>query len=306
MSGVSVGSDRKIGQLAAKQGGYVTRSQLQASGLTRGAVEHRLEIGRLIAVYHGVYAVGHLPMLPHDRAHAALLAVGERSALDGWSAAALWGVTKLWPSTVEVVSPLARSPRGLKVRQCTRLNRSDIRTVDGLRAISPALTVLQIAPSVSEDQLTRIIDTLRLQHKLTTVALEAVVQRFPRAKGAARLRAIIPSLQDEPTRSGLERRWPPFAAKYNLPAYVMNKHVLKYRVDVRFLPDRLIVELDGPQHEHPWAVIEDQKQDAEIRDQLGIPTIRIPDREFDSKPDEQAARILQALARRPSPPAAAG
>jgi very-short-patch-repair endonuclease len=297
--GISVGRDRQIGALAAKQGGYVTRGQLSNSGFARWEIDHRLEIGRLIRVYHGVYAVGRIPTLPCERAQAALLAVGDGAGLDGWSAAAHWGVSKLWPGVVEVVSPLARSPKGIKVRHCTRLQRSDIRHVDGLRVLSPALTVLQIAPTVDEDRLTWTIDRLRLRRGLTIRNLEVVIERFPRAPGTRHLRAVLPELQEEPTRSWFEQRWPAFAAKHNLPPYTMNKHVLIYRTDVLFLPDRLIVELDGPQHEHPWAVDEDNRRDAEILAKCGIPTIRITIRQFETAPGEQADRIIESLARRP-------
>jgi hypothetical protein len=300
ISGTSVAADPKIGALASRQGGFVTRGQLLDCGLKRGAIDRRLEAGRLIHAYYGVYAVGHLPKLPFDRARGALLAMGPGAVLDGASAAALWGVTNTWPGIVEVVSPTDRGPKGIKVRRCTRLSRGDIRIVDGLRVISPALTVLQIAPKLSEDQLTRAIDTLRLRRNLTIRQLEIVLQRFPRSKGARALRAILPQLQAEPTRSGLERSWPAFAAKFDLPPYVMNHHVLTYRVDILFTPNRLIVELDGPQHEHPWGASDDKHQDAEILAETGIPTVRITYRAFEAKPEQQARLISQVLVSRPA------
>ncbi len=51
--------DRAIAQLAARQHGVVTRQQLLALGLGRGAIEARLKGGRLHVVHSGVYLVGH-------------------------------------------------------------------------------------------------------------------------------------------------------------------------------------------------------------------------------------------------------
>ena len=68
--------EKKISALANRQRGYVKRVQLFALGLSRHGIAHRAKTGRLIPVYAGVYAVGHLPRLPHDRAYGALLAGG--------------------------------------------------------------------------------------------------------------------------------------------------------------------------------------------------------------------------------------
>ena len=73
--------DRAIDRIARRQGGFVKRVQLIALGLSAKQIDYRIRIGRLIPVYRGVYAVGHLPRLPVDRAHGALLASGQKSAL---------------------------------------------------------------------------------------------------------------------------------------------------------------------------------------------------------------------------------
>jgi predicted transcriptional regulator of viral defense system len=51
--------DRTIARLAMKQHGVVARRQLEAIGLGRGAVAHRVSAGRLHRLHRGVYAVGH-------------------------------------------------------------------------------------------------------------------------------------------------------------------------------------------------------------------------------------------------------
>jgi hypothetical protein len=68
--------DKQIAALAKRNRGYITRSQLIKLGLGAEAIRYRVRIGRLIPVYAGVYAVGHLPTLPQDRAFGALLACG--------------------------------------------------------------------------------------------------------------------------------------------------------------------------------------------------------------------------------------
>ena len=97
--------DAAIAALARKQHGYVTREQLLELGLGVGAIKFRIGAGQLIAVYSGVYAVGHLPSLPIDRAAAAVLACGPTAALSHGSAVSLWGWdTKYWRLPFEVTS----------------------------------------------------------------------------------------------------------------------------------------------------------------------------------------------------------
>jgi Transcriptional regulator, AbiEi antitoxin len=83
--------DRLIAELAGRQRGYVKRRQLLAAGLGAKAIDYRVRIGRLIPIYAGVYAVGHVPTLPQDRAFGALLACGPGAVLSHGSAATLWG-----------------------------------------------------------------------------------------------------------------------------------------------------------------------------------------------------------------------
>ena len=51
--------DRQIGALATEQHGVVARRQLTELGLTPQHIAYRIDIGRLIRVFRGVYAVGH-------------------------------------------------------------------------------------------------------------------------------------------------------------------------------------------------------------------------------------------------------
>ncbi|HEY1519439.1 MAG TPA: type IV toxin-antitoxin system AbiEi family antitoxin domain-containing protein, partial [Solirubrobacteraceae bacterium] len=93
---MAVDCDKAIAALARKQHGYVKRRQLLDLGLSDDAIAYRVRIGRLIRVYAGVYAVGHLPMAPEARAHAAVLACGDKAVLSHSSAARLWQYTKHW------------------------------------------------------------------------------------------------------------------------------------------------------------------------------------------------------------------
>jgi len=70
--------------------------------------------------------------------------------------------------------------------------------------------------------------------------------------------------------------------------------------DVLFTPNRVIVELDGPLHDHPWARKDDAKRDAEILDETGIPVLRIRTGPFVTQPAIEAANIQAALAYRSS------
>ena len=150
-----------VHRFAARQGGHITREQLGAAGVAQATVTRWVATGKLIRVYRGVYAVGHLQSNPMNAAHAALLVGGERSALAGACGLVLWKVWRSWPSRLEIVTAGDRRPSGLIVHHSATLLKRDIKKQDGLRVTSPARTLLDTATRLKPYQLTRAINDLR-------------------------------------------------------------------------------------------------------------------------------------------------
>ncbi len=291
--------NRNIAKLAARQGGHITHAQLLDLGLTTTAIGTRSSCGLLIRVHRGVYAVGHLPTNPIDRAHGALLAAGPRSALCGRSAGAVWGLYASWPRRLELVSPMRRRIPGLLVRRSGKLMRRDIVVHRGVRVTSPARTMLEIAPRTAMRTLDRFHNELRMRNLISNEQLIDVATRNRTHPGAAILLELAGASGGEAKRSMLEVDWARFARRHRLPEHEMNVHVAGHRVDVLFTPQRLVVELDGwATHGTRHAYEGDRSQDSEILARTGIPTIRITREGFRRDPAAQALRILAVLARR--------
>lgn len=287
---------RRIAMVAERQDGHVTYAQLIALGLTRRAVANLVARGSLIRVFRGVYAVGHLATTSVDSAHAALLAAGPRSVLSHGSAATLWRIWQRWDHPFEVTIAENRRPSGLRVHQSRTLTLADVTTERGLRVTTPARSIVDIAPRLSDRRLARAINDLRLRRLLSLEALQRQTDRRPHRPGTRRVRAVIASSGREPTRSTFEDDWIRFASRHRLPDHEMNVHVCGHRVDVLFTPERLIVELDGwATHSTRQAFGEDRARDAEILARAGVPTIRITRDAFRSRPVEQARLIRQVL-----------
>lgn len=291
--------DERIAAVAGRQGGHVTRPQLIELGLGKPAIEYRLRVGRLIPVHRGVYAVGHVPANELDRAHGALLAAGENSALAGDSAMALYGISEDWPDPIELLATTDRRPPTLNVHRCRTLLRRDIVIRQGLRVTSPARTLLDIAPRLHERRLIRAINQLRMDHSLTVEAIADVVARNPRHPGTKRLRVELARAQSEPTRSQLEETFLELLRVHGLPTPLVNVQVAGYRVDALFPEHRLIVELDGwATHGTRHAFRRDRRQDAEILAATGIPTIRLSYEDTTAHARETAERLLSILSSR--------
>ncbi len=287
----------RISAIAAVQRGFILRKQLRALGLSKGAIEGQLRTGRLHRVHQGVYAVGHIPTDPKSRALAAQLAVGDHSALAGQSACAFYGVDRRWREPFELITSQDRRPSGLIVHHSRTLLIRDIWRFDGLRVTSPARTALDIAPLMADKPLKRAVDHLRLHHTLTLHQMTDVITRNPRHPGARPLAELISASGPRPLRSDFERQVPAFARRFNLPDYALNARVAEFEVDMLFLPNRLIVELDTFQT-HLLNFHSDRARDAEILARFGIPTIRLTWEAFRAEPAHQAELILAALARR--------
>jgi very-short-patch-repair endonuclease len=256
-------------------------------------------------VHHAVYAVGHLPTSPIDKAHGALLAAGSRSGLAGFTALALWRAERTWPEPFELISPCDIRVSTLVVHRSKTLLRHDIRTVQGLRVTSPARAALDLASRLSMEELTRVVNDLRLINKLRVHQLRDVVARNDRHPGAARIKALIGDSQREPTRSELANAFQRLIKRYKLPTPLINVHVGGERVDAYFPDNQLIVELDGRlTHGDDWkaAFEEDRRRMVDVMLRTGIPTIRFTHDRTSRRHRETAAKvkgILDARAQRP-------
>ena len=165
--------------------------QLLALGLDRNTITRRIKAGELIPVHWGVYAVGHAPIEPRARAHAAVLACGPGALLSHSSAAVLWGLRKRWEEPFQVTVPRERRQGRIITHICGKLARPDKRVQYGIPATSPARTVLDITPRLAERALLRMLSDGRHAGYLHLDSLRDVISRNPRHPGAKPLKALV-------------------------------------------------------------------------------------------------------------------
>jgi Protein of unknown function (DUF559) len=290
--------DKAIALVAGRQFGYITRAQLLAIGVGRRGIQYRVEIGRLIPVYAGVYAVGSVNRTPLGRATAAILACGEGAVLSHGSAASLWGFNKYWDLPFEVTAPTVRTHKGIKVHRSRTLIRRDITRQLGVRVTTPERTALDFAPCVSDKRLTRVVNDSRRAGHLHLDSLADVLARNPHHPATKRLMRFVEHPTRAPTNSRLEDDFVEFAKRYGLPAPATNTHLLGYEVDVFYPAERVIVELDGREFHSDRDTFEsDRNRDADML-AAGIVTIRITDERMKRRPEREARRLNTILAAR--------
>jgi very-short-patch-repair endonuclease len=262
-------------------------------GLSEKAIRHRVKAGRLIPVYAGVYAVGHLPTLPQDLAFGALLACGSGAVLSHGSAAVVWGIFKRWEMPFEVTTPSLRRRPGILVHRAV-LTRQDIRTQLGLRVTSPARTVLDVAPRMTDKALTRAVNDLRRPGYLRLHELATVLERFPRSRASSRLSSFLHD-PTGPTRSEFEDAFFAFSKRFGFPKSQVTARACGFEVDVLFAEERVIVELDGWSFHNTRRSFEsDRERDAELLAR-GFVTIRITWEQLVHDPERVAERLWAIL-----------
>jgi very-short-patch-repair endonuclease len=289
--------DRAIAALAHRQRGYVTREQLLKLGLGAEAILYRVRIGRLIRVYAGVYAVGHLPTMPIDRASAAVLACGDGAVLSHGSAMCLWGWWKRWELPFEVTARSARRREGIRIHRSRTLTCDEATTHLGIRVTSPARAFLDVAPRLNDRQLRRAVKDALYSKLLRVDALLQLLDRHPTQRSTGRLRALIEGPRHL-TRSELEDDWTDFAGAYGLRGWRMNVPIGGRILDVLFDEERVIVELDGwDSHSSRISFESDRDRDADHLE-LGYVTVRITKARMRRSPTREAERLHAIVAAR--------
>lgn len=268
----------------------MTRQQLLDLGLPSATIARWLENSRLTAVHTGVYALGHAQHTALARAMAAVLACGDGAILSHDSAAALWGV-RTWPATPEVTAPHHRRRKGIRAHRTQTLTRTDIRRQHGIRVTSPSRTILDIQGRLTDKQLVRAVNELRLQKNLRAKELKRLLQN------SARIRNLIDPEQN-PTRSGNEDAFVAFCRNHGLPIPRTNVKLFGREVDALFEAEKVIVEIDGwDTHKSYKSFESDRKHDA-VAAEEGYLTVRVTSARLADDPQAEAERLSRTLAHR--------
>ena len=268
--------DHRLGQAAARYDGVLSREQLFRLGLTRRQIEGRVNAGRLIPIYRGVYAVGHAGLSDRGRVRAALLAAGPDAVASHMTAAALWRIVSTMPAVIEVTTTAraGRNRPGLVIHQ-TRI-APEVRTIRNLPLTAPLRTLADLAATQPETTVER----------ATTEALARRLIAPEQVHGRA------------PTRSSLERRFLKLLRDAGLPRPLVNQRVGPFEVDFLWPDLRVIVETDGwAAHGHRRAFESDRARDAALQ-AAGYLVVRITWRRLTEEPIKVAAELAQVLARR--------
>lgn len=283
-----------VARAAARHWGNVTTRELAELGLNRHAIRHR---PWLFPEHHGVYSVGRPATIWYEHAAAAVLACGAGAALSHYSALALWGWATRWPWRFEVTVPGDRHPAGIKVHRSTKLVGRDFRTHKNIRVTSPARTLLDNAPILTDKSLARAVNDALLSEHLRRRQLKDVIARLPRHPGARLLKPFIDT-KGGPTRSGWEDGFPAFCKQYGLPEPVMNTQVAGHVVDALFVEEKVIVELDSWKfHSSRESFESDRDRDADTL-AADHETLRITWKRIERRPAREASRLHTILARR--------
>jgi hypothetical protein len=290
------GIDVQIAQ-RANRWGHIHHRQLAALGLTRSTIADRCATGKLIREHHGVYSVGHSQTTPAARADAAVMACGERTVLSHDSAAALYKLRK-WPRLPEISSPLRRRRPGVRAHQTTTLTRGDVTYRQGIRVTTVARTIADIAPRLSDVELTRAIHEARRNRDLSDHGLARLYALCPRS-------ARVFDSEEAPSRSIFQHTFRAFLELRDFPIPEFEACWHGFEVDAYYEDHALIIELDGYRDHHLPDRFEADRERDELAIALRHATLRITWKRLTRKPNQLDRNLRAILAARAPDRAAA-
>ena len=297
-TGQSPGGD--AWRLAERQHGVVTRGQLLELGYSARAIKHRLDKGRLHPLWRGVYAVGRPHLGRHGTWMAAVLVCGPEAFLSHQSAAALWEIHSEASGRIEVSVPAPRNPRGgagIEVHRRSGLTEREVTRRLGIPLSSPILTLLDLAPRLTQAQLEQTIGEADKHDLIDPEQLRSGLEGYNGQPGVAILRRTLDRRTFTLTDTQLERLFLPLARQAGLPLPKTQQWVNGFRVDFYWPELGLVVETDGLRYHRTPA----QQALDRVRDQThaaaGLTPLRFTRAQVRYDP-ARVRRVLEAVAAR--------
>jgi very-short-patch-repair endonuclease len=271
---------------------------LLEAGLHSDGVDYRLRVGRLRALHRGVYLVG--PILPpHGAEMAALLACGAGAVLSDFSAAVICELlAPIKTAPCEVTVPPGKRSMHPKIRIHVRmLSKDEFTTQHGLRVTTVPRTLLDLAATAPLRSFERALAQALRSGATKTEELSALVARYPRRRGTARLQRALGGTGPAYTRSPAEDRLLALTRKARLREPEANVRVAGHEVDFFWRAERLVLEIDGfAFHSSAEKFESDRSRDADLA-AAGARVMRATWRQLAEQPEALLVRLAQALAR---------
>ncbi len=271
--------------------------------MSASAIARRVRSGRLERVHDGVYAAPQTSELPLALETAALLACGDGALLSHHSAVTLWGLRPGTARPIHVTIPGERgfcAPAGVKLHRSRILTPRDVRAHHGLPITSPARSLLDVAATLPDRDIERLLDeglfALRL---LTRVEIAELLARAGNHPGRARLTRVANAhIDDTRTDSPPEERLLALIRAAGLPEPQPQVPILGYRLDFYWPDLRLAVEVDSYGTHGGRARFEaDRRRDARLLTEKGIVVIRFTRAAIEQRPFETIALLARAIGR---------
>lgn len=250
--------------LAERQFGPIARWQLRELGFSEARVRSWLESGRLHVRHPGVYALGRPSLDERGDLAAALLFAGRGAALS--SITALWwiGLLERRPDLIHIDAPGRRaSRREISIRHPARVERflhRELPVVALPRALQTSADIL------SRNSMRLVLARAEYRKVLDLPSLMASLGSG--RNGSAAIRAAVASHLPQLARceSQLEIDFVLLCERFRIELPEPNVRISRWRPDMLWREQRLIVELDGRDaHSSSAQIASDERRAAELR-----------------------------------------
>ena len=260
----------ELTRLAARQGGYVSRDQLLARGISPSAIDRRVNEGELDPVVPGVYLV-FPPRDETDLLRGAVLALPD-AVVSHQSASRLLGFPRLPDRKPTVVVPSHTTHRfpGVTVRRCNDLIPADLTQVDGLPVTSVPRTLFDLSRLLKFREFDSIGESLVIAEMMDLEQFDEVTERLARrGKGGSRYARLFLEIRSGhvSTATVLERKGRAVLAGGGLPEPIP-QHPIPWaptrRFDDAYPTAQLAIEWDSRAwHQQRAAMVADRRRDRE-------------------------------------------
>jgi hypothetical protein len=287
--------------LAGRQGGVLSRSQLTALGLTRWQVDAELRARRWAAHQRQTVAVHTGELTEPATWWSAIFEIGSGAALDGSTGLRAAGL-RGFEDALHVSTPKSSRPRrahGVVVHETRRRRPDDVIDV-GVPRVRPPIAAVRAALWARSDRQAALILAMSVQQRITTP--EALAEAFSAVRRHRRRRfigAILTDLSSGAQSIG-ELEFARLCRKFGLP--VPDRQALRrgpdgvFHLDSEWSPYGVIAEIEGLHHLEATQALADASRQNELTIGNGR-VLRIPVIGLRISPDHymtQLARLLRA------------